>query len=98
MLIGRRELSLEAAVSEEPAEAAVLEDRLLLHPKVANESLATCVHALGEVFGERRHLAPERKDKGEGLFERQERDHKRFDELWRCDWEEKRPAERSQRQ
>jgi hypothetical protein len=54
---------------EEPSDAAMLQDRELLDPKVANKPFPARVDALYEVCREGRHRGPKREDEWEWLLE-----------------------------
>jgi hypothetical protein len=60
---------LEPAVCEEPPDAAMLENRGLLDPEIADESFSARVNALNEICREERHLGPKREDEWEWLLE-----------------------------
>jgi hypothetical protein len=54
---------------EEPSDAAMLQDRELLDPKVANKPFPARVDALYEVYREGRHRGPKREDEWQWLLE-----------------------------
>lgn len=45
-------IALEAAVCEEPADGAVLENRALFDPEIADKAFAARVDPLDKLFGE----------------------------------------------